>query len=277
MTNLYHGSSISGMKQLEPHISTHGNFLYATRSKELAIIFSNRAGDDMTFSLFRTSAQEPWQLVERIPNGFPIMFENSASIYTIDDKSFSDIHTGFDEVVSKVPTTVLNEERIPNVYQKIQELGETGAIAIYRYPNRPKEIPQDDSDLLAKVSRNGTLPIDQVARLLFLHPNLLDQVNELRKSTNPNCTPYTKSTLCDFFDDMIALQILYPNREMFLQSGLEQIERFYPELLGTVQLHMNMLNQSKENQAQFIMETKAKHDEKYSKETVQQQMNDVQR
>lgn len=277
MTSLYHGSSISGMKQLEPHISTHGNFLYATRSKELAIIFSNRAGDDMTFSLFRTSAQEPWQLVERIPNGFPTMFGNSASIYTIDDKSFSDIHTGFDEVVSKVPVMVLNEEKIPNVYQKIQELGESGTIAIYRYPNRPKEIPQDDSDLLNKISRNATLPTEQVARLLFLHPNLLDQVNELRRRKDPNCTLYTGSTLCDFFDDMIALQILYPNREMFLQSGMEQIERFYPELLSTVQSHMNMLNQSKENQAQFIIETKARHDEKYSKEKVQQQMHDVQR
>ena len=51
---LYHGSSVRGMKELVPHQSTHGKYVYATKDKELTVIFSKRAGDDMTYSLFRT-------------------------------------------------------------------------------------------------------------------------------------------------------------------------------------------------------------------------------
>lgn len=46
MGYLYHGSSVSGLKRLEPHKSTHGTYVYATPYKELTIIFSKRANND---------------------------------------------------------------------------------------------------------------------------------------------------------------------------------------------------------------------------------------
>ena len=33
MGELYHGSSTRGLTRLEPHKSTHGNYLYATKYK----------------------------------------------------------------------------------------------------------------------------------------------------------------------------------------------------------------------------------------------------
>ena len=64
MGELYHGSSQKGITRLEPHKSTHGNFVYATPYKELAIIFSARCGDDCTYALYRNGENEPWIIVE---------------------------------------------------------------------------------------------------------------------------------------------------------------------------------------------------------------------
>ena len=49
MNDLYHGSKNSKLKTLEPHNSTHVNYVYATKIKELEILFSKRAGDDLTY------------------------------------------------------------------------------------------------------------------------------------------------------------------------------------------------------------------------------------
>lgn len=37
------------------------------------------------------------------------MFSNSSSIYTLDDSTFKDIHTGFAEVVSEVGVDISSE------------------------------------------------------------------------------------------------------------------------------------------------------------------------
>ena len=76
------------------------------------------------------------------------MFSNSASIYTVEDTTFQDIHTGFSELVSDQPVRILNEERVENVYEKIKELEQDGLIQLYYYPDRPEKIPEDDSDLI---------------------------------------------------------------------------------------------------------------------------------
>lgn len=63
----YHGSSTAGIKTLEPRRSTHGNYVYATNDKSLAIIFAQRCGGNLIYSLFRNGKDEPWSLVERVP------------------------------------------------------------------------------------------------------------------------------------------------------------------------------------------------------------------
>ena len=78
MGYLYHGSSESNIQRLEPRKSTHGTYVYATPYKELAIIFSARAGDDMTYTLYRNEENGCWNIVERIPEGFNAMFSNSS-------------------------------------------------------------------------------------------------------------------------------------------------------------------------------------------------------
>ena len=115
----YHGSNIKGLKRIEPHQSTHGNYVYATKLKELAYIFSGKAGDDCTYTLFRNSDSEPWQLVERVPDAFNVMYSGSAAIYTVSDTTFKDINTGFSELVSQTGVNINIEEDVNNIYDKI--------------------------------------------------------------------------------------------------------------------------------------------------------------
>ena len=108
---VYHGSPVVGLKTLTPHQSTHGNDVYATKEKLVALILSGKYGDDMTFSLFRNGHDDPWKLVERIPNGFATMFNNSSSIYTLNDDSFKDIQTGFSEEVEEKDTSTVENPK----------------------------------------------------------------------------------------------------------------------------------------------------------------------
>ena len=145
---LYHGSSVSGLKKLEPRKSTHGTYVYATKYEELAILFMRKCGDDLTYTLYRDNQDGPWKLIERVPNAFKTMYSNESSLYTVPDTTFKDIHTGFSELVSTSEVETLSETRIPNVYDKVKELESSGKVEIYRFPNRPNVIPEDDSDLV---------------------------------------------------------------------------------------------------------------------------------
>ena len=48
---------------------------------------------------------------------------------------------------------MLECEYIPNIFEKIKEYNEKGEIVLYRYPQRPDFIPEDDSDLVEKYIR----------------------------------------------------------------------------------------------------------------------------
>ena len=160
MSFVYHGSHTSGLKKLVPHKSTHGNYVYATEDKALPVIFSGVAGDDLVYSLFREN-KGSWQLVERVPECFSVIYNTSASVYTLESDSFKDIHTGFTEVVSETAVNVVQEEKVPNVYQELERLEKEGLIQIYHYPKRSESIPKDDLDLLERTIEYTKMKIFQ--------------------------------------------------------------------------------------------------------------------
>ena len=51
MKFVYHGSKEHGIKRLEPRKSTHGVYVYATPEKALALVFSGRCSDDLTYDI----------------------------------------------------------------------------------------------------------------------------------------------------------------------------------------------------------------------------------
>ena len=222
MSYVYHGSHTSGLKKLIPHKSTHGNYVYATEDKTLPVIFSGVAGDDLVYSLFREN-KGSWQLVERVPECFSIIYNTSASVYTLESDSFKDIHTGFTEVVSETAVDVVQEEKIPNVYQELERLEKEGLIQIYHYPKRPESIPKDDLDLLERTieytkMNNGSVNKLTFERLLYLHPNLLKKVNETLSDMGE--LTYQKEELTDIFEKFIFKQMTNPEKEYFLKFSI---------------------------------------------------------
>ena len=255
MSYVYHGSHTSGLKKLIPHKSTHGNYVYATEDKTLPVIFSGVAGDDLVYSLFRQNT-EPWQLVERVPECFSVIYNTSASVYTLESDSFKDIHTGFTEVVSETAVDVVQEEKIPNVYQELERLEKEGLIQIYHYPKRPESIPKDDLDLLERTieytkMNNGSVNKLTFERLLYLHPNLLKKVNETLSDMGE--LTYQKEELIDIFEKFIFKQMTNPEKEYFLKSSMLQISTTYPNLTNSLKQKMEIFSKSKEEKVERLI------------------------
>jgi len=252
---IYHGSSTRNLTRLEPHKSTHGNYLYATKYKELAIIFSARCGDDCTYALYRNNNDEPWTLVERIPEVFNTMFSNNASIYTLDDKTFKDINTGFSELVSNVGVNTISEEYIENVYDKIKELEGSGIVKIFPYPTKPIGHPEDNSDLIDKqiiqnTRDNKPVTRESFERLILLHPNLMNKINQ--KLIELNLEPFNKNDLINLFEEAILKQAIYPNYEQYLDSIVISISKTYPELKQIFEQKLQFFNLTKQEQLEIL-------------------------
>ena len=231
---LYHGSKEHGLKRLEPRESTHGVYVYATYDKVLALNFSSRCGDDLVYSIGRTDNNMPWNIVERVPGAFDKMYSNSSSIYSFSDETFKDIHTGFCEVVSEVGVDIENEEYCENVFEGLLEAQKEGLVKLYRYPNKPLGFKEDNSDFLDQWRRyknnlNKEFSKNKFDRLFYLHPYLLNQINDLAKEFNYDYN-YEPNDLIDIFSNMIDKQLSDLDCERYIESAYINICNTFPNL-----------------------------------------------
>ncbi len=151
MNYVYHGSNISGLKFIEPRKSTHQKkWVYAAKNKCVAALFLNKGSGDLTTKIKGSGTKkDPIIFVERLPGIFDKILNVSGFIYTLKGSSFEEGKTSWPaEVVSDKKTKVISEEKIDNLYDKLKEFEQEGLIKIYNYPNRPKDIPIDNTDLI---------------------------------------------------------------------------------------------------------------------------------
>ena len=246
MEIVYHGSKEHGIKRLEPRKSTHGVYVYATPEKVLALNFSGRCGDDLTYDIghFSTDKNGPWELVENIPGAFEKMFSNSSSIYSFSDETFKDIHTGFEEV----GVDVVNEEYCENVYEGLLQAEKEGLVKIYRYPNKPVGFKQDGSDILDKWRRykykmNKEFSKNEFDRLVYLHPNLLLKINELANEFNYDYH-YEPNDLINIFNNRIQRQLYDLEHEQYIDCSYISICNAFPDLKPQIDALYNEYNNS---------------------------------
>ncbi len=227
---VYHGSPIPNINELVTNRSTHGTYVYATHNKDIAIVMSHHCGDNATYSFGRQEKDGPFDLVERMPGVFDKMFSNNFSIYTLNENDFEDIHTGFEEVVSDHPVKVLSEEKMGNLFDRINKLADEGKINIYRYPDRPEYIPVDDSDLVERMKVRLTrmdpkdISIHTFTRWIFMHPNLENEFRYLGECCGLETPSYEE--IKDFY---IKRQEEEPNHEFFIQESLLMKEMCKPK------------------------------------------------
>ncbi|MCR4580965.1 MAG: hypothetical protein K5666_00435, partial [Bacilli bacterium] len=220
---VYHGSKEHGIKRLEPRESTHGTYVYATPEKVLAIHFSGRSGDDLTYELARNTKDDPWELIELIPNAFDKMYSNDSSIYSLSDETFKNINTGFEEVVSDVGVDIINEEYYENVFDALLHAQEEGLVKLYRYPSKPELFPSIDDYLIDKTRHykermNKQFGKNHYDRFVCLHPSALNRINELLEEFGIDFK-YNKNDLIALFRDRCEKQLHDLDHEQYIDSS----------------------------------------------------------
>ena len=175
MGYVYHGSKTTGLKKLEPRVSPEQKkCVFAIKSKAVAAVLIGKA-ESIYYTLGGLGTPElPFYLIERLPGMFERIFNKSGSIYYLDDKNFKSAYLNWDaELISEQEEEVIYEERIENVLDKLNEYAESGEILIYHYPNRPKNIPLDNSDLIPLIIKWHHQGIEKLVKeFLELYPDL---------------------------------------------------------------------------------------------------------
>lgn len=180
MKYVYHGSNISNLKKIKPNVSTHmKKWVYATPSKAIATIFLSSKGNDLYYYLGGSGTKEsPIVLVERKKGMFKKIFNVSGSIYKLNGNNFLENQTGWSlEVISDKEARVIDEYYVENVYEELIKLNNEGELNLYLYPNRPKNIPVDNSDLIIKVKRWEKNGFD-VQNFFDIYPELKEMYNK---------------------------------------------------------------------------------------------------
>ena len=176
MEYVYHGSPEANLKIIKRNKSTHmQNWVYATPSKAISTIFLSPLGNDLYYYLAGDGVKYPVELVERKKGMFEKIFNCKGYIYKLNASNFKSGKTGWSaEVVSNKDENVVSSEYIENVYEELKNLAKEKKLKLYLYPNRPDNIPLDNSDLIKKVIKWYKNGFD-INKFYELYPELKEQ------------------------------------------------------------------------------------------------------
>ena len=148
---VYHGSSRGDIDFLTPHISTHRkNCIYATENKVIAMLFMGRdMGDLDTVKDYRNGMPI---LIERRKGILEKSYNNSGYIYELDGSTFMHYDYLWKPEVISFENSIQPIKKVyyDNILKELKKEEEKGNIKIYKYPDRPNNIPLDNSDLIDK-------------------------------------------------------------------------------------------------------------------------------
>ncbi len=183
---VYHGSPKGDIKELVRNKSTHGiECIYAAATKAVAMSFMGRGMGDL--DTLKDFTNGKLSIVERRPGVFNNLYNKEGYIYELDASTFNHSkNLWIAEVISL-------EERIkplrvihyPNILKALEEEEKKGNLIMYRYPNRPKEIPLDNSDLIDKYIFFENSGIKgAIDSLLKVYPEFKEEVKKRINQTN---------------------------------------------------------------------------------------------
>ena len=178
---VYHGSSYGGLKVIKRNVSTHRKFcVYATDNEVVASLFLGRGNGDLN-TIIGIADGEVY-IVERREGVFEKIYNNSGYMYELDDKNFSHYdYLWSPEVISFEDENVISERKIDNVLDRLYEFSDAGKLTMYTYPNRPFDVPFDNSDLIdryigfEKKGINGA-----IEDMLCIYPEFRDEVEGMK-------------------------------------------------------------------------------------------------
>lgn len=155
--------------------------MYATKDIVTTAMFLGEFSD---FTLQTGVYKGVPEIVERIKGALELAYGvRSASIYYLSPDTFKEGQTSFStEIVSDSKVKVIKEVVIENALEYILNLERKGKIKIYRFPNLPKHLPDDKSDIIDRGVRwtldFGDHVLDQIKQY---HPDVLEKVINILK------------------------------------------------------------------------------------------------
>lgn len=179
---VYHGSSNGNIEKLVSHKSTHQKEgIYGSENKVVAMLHMAN-WNDLDLRLSRVLGN--LELVERREGILKALYDKPGYLYELDGATFShyDYLWSLEAISFASELIPLSKTYYPNILNAILEEEKLGNIVIFRYPNRPKDMPLDNSDLIDKFVEfekrglKGT-----VNELLKVYPEFATRVEEKMK------------------------------------------------------------------------------------------------
>lgn len=134
---LYHVSPRSGLKTLQPHVSTHGKaYVYAIENMVTGILFGVRH-DDFDFIISTDENGRP-SVYECYPDALIRVYQGkSCSVYEVEEEGFQRGITSWSpELVCEKEVAVAGEIFVGDVYRRLLEEEQKKNLDIYRYEHQ---------------------------------------------------------------------------------------------------------------------------------------------
>ena len=183
---VYHGSPNGTIETLKAHKSTHQKrCIYATDNRVVALLFMGRGHGDLDTRISSVNGKP--ELVERRGGVLETLYNRKGYLYELDGTTFEHYNYLWSlEVISfEEELKPLRCIYYPNILDAIVEEEQKGNIIIYRYPNRPKDMPLDNSKKKKKYilfEKNGIK--GAIAELIDIYPEFVKKVEEFGYSTS---------------------------------------------------------------------------------------------
>lgn len=175
---VYHGSSNGNIEVLASHKSTHQKkCIYASSNKVVALLFMGKGNRDLDTRISSVNGKP--ELVERRKGVLETLYQKEGYLYELDGTTFAhyDYLWSLEVVSFEDEIKPINKVYYPNILKVLIEEEKKGNLIIYRYPNRPKDVPLDNSDLIEKYiqfEKEGLT--GSISMLLKIYPEFSEKI-----------------------------------------------------------------------------------------------------
>lgn len=177
---VYHGSPNGDIEVLKARKSTHQkNCIYATDNKVVALLFACKGNGDLDTRISNVNGKP--ELIERRPNVLNTLYNKSGFLYELAGSTFNhyDYLWSLEVISFENEIKPLNKIYYPNILDAIIEEEKKGNLILYRYPNRPLDVPLDNSDLIEKYIKFEEEGLTgAISMLLNIYPEFSDILKE---------------------------------------------------------------------------------------------------
>jgi hypothetical protein len=147
---VFHCSPTKGISSFAPRaVLGRPAWVYASPHLEMAAAFFGRFSN---IDMAQWGQGSHMHLVERYRGAFQKIYsEVRGSLYVFSAETFEPFN-GM-EAVSLVPVQPIKEIDVPSAWEFLESLVPKGNLSLYKFPNRPSYIPEDDSDIVEIVAK----------------------------------------------------------------------------------------------------------------------------